>query len=219
MGKSFFLSDELQSYLVASSTPIDDVLRDLREETAALGGYAQMQIASEQGAFLTSLAATMGAQRIVEIGTFTGYSSICLARGLAPGGRLECFDVSEEWTEVARRYWQRAGLADQIMLTIGPAAETLAGLASEPPVDLAFIDADKTGYPAYVEALLPKLRTGGVLLLDNTLRGGSVLPSARNGQDESTRAIVDLNAALAADDRVATVLLPIADGLTMVRKL
>jgi caffeoyl-CoA O-methyltransferase len=220
VGKSFFLSPELQTYLIASSTPVDDVLRDLQQETAAqLAGYAQMQIASEQGAFLTSFAAAMGARRIVEVGTFTGYSSICLARGLASGGRLECFDVSEEWTQIARRYWQRAGLADRITLTIGPAAETLPALSAEPPVDLAFIDADKTGYPAYVESLLPALRTGGVLLLDNTLRGGSVLPGAAKDADESTRAIIELNAALAADPRVATVLLPIADGLTLVRKL
>ncbi len=219
MGSSFFLPDELRSYLTASTTPIDDVLRDLRRETAEqLGGRAEMQIASEQGAFLTSLAAAMGAQRIVEVGTFTGYSALCFARGLAPGGRLECFDVSTDWTAMARRYWERAGVADRVQLTIGPAAESLQALAADPPVDIAFVDADKTGYPAYVELLLPKLRTGGLLLLDNTLRNGAVLPSAAS-RDEGTRVIAELNTALAADPRVATVLLPIADGLTMVRKL
>ena len=219
MGSSFFLPDELRDYLTASSTPIDDVLADLRRETAEqLGGRAQMQIAPEQGAFLTSLAVAMGAQRIVEVGTFTGYSALCFARGLAPGGRLECFDVSPEWTAMAQRYWERAGVADRVELTIGPAAESLRSLAADPAVDIAFIDADKPGYPAYVELLLPKLRPGGLLLLDNTLRNGGVLASAGPG-DEGTRVIAELNAALASDPRVATVMLPIADGLTMVRKL
>jgi caffeoyl-CoA O-methyltransferase len=221
VGTSFFLGEELQRYLIDSSTPLDEVLRDLQRETAEqLAGRAQMQIASEQGAFLTSLAAATGARRIVEVGTFTGYSSICLARGLAPGGRLECFDINEDWTAVARRYWDRAGVVDRIRLTIGPAVETLPDLAPEPPVDIAFVDADKGGYPDYVELLLPKLRVGGLLLLDNTLRRGAVLPSASAGSDDrDTRVIRELNAALAADPRVATVMLPIADGLTMVRKL
>ena len=219
MGRSFFLTEELQSYLEASMTPLDDVLSDLRAETqSTLRDVAQMQIAPEQGAFLTTLAATMGAQRIVEVGTFTGYSALCLARGLGDGGRLHCFDVSDEWTSVARRYWERAGLSDRIELTLGPAVQTLATLSGDPVIDLAFVDADKTGYPAYVELLLPRMRPGGLLLLDNTLRSGAVLPSA-NATDESTRAIVTLNAALAADPRVATVLLPIADGLTIARKL
>jgi caffeoyl-CoA O-methyltransferase len=219
MGRSFFLTEELQSYLEASMTPLDDVLADLRTETArSLRDLAQMQISPEQGAFLTTLAAAMGAQRAIEVGTFTGYSALCLARGLGPGGRLQCFDVSDEWTSMARRYWERAGVADRISLTLGPAAQTLAALPADPKIDLAFIDADKTGYPGYVELLLPRLRPGGLLLLDNTLRSGAVLPSS-TAKDESTQAIVALNAALAADARVATVLLPIADGLTAVRKL
>jgi caffeoyl-CoA O-methyltransferase len=219
MGRSFFLNEELQSYLWSSMTPIDDVLADLREETAtSLRDMAQMQISPEQGAFLTTLVSVMGARRIVEVGTFTGYSALCLARGLAPGGLLQCFDVSDEWTSVARRYWDRAGVTDRIQLTLGPAAQSLAALPAEPVVDLAFIDADKTGYPEYVELLLPRLRPGGLLLLDNTLRGGGVLASAAS-TDEGTRTIASLNAALAADTRVDTVLLPIADGLTIARKL
>jgi caffeoyl-CoA O-methyltransferase len=219
MGRSFFVTEELQNYLIASASPADSVLTDLQEETAALGGISQMQIAPEQGAFLTILAGAMGAREVVEVGTFTGYSSICLARGLASGGHVRCFDVSEEWTSIARRYWERAGVADQISLTIGPAAHSLAQLPLEPVIDLAFIDADKTGYPEYVELLLPRLRTGGLLLLDNTLRNGGVLPSQRDLNDEGTRVIVALNEALAADPRVETVLLPLADGLTIARKL
>jgi predicted O-methyltransferase YrrM len=226
MGRSFFLTEELHDYLVASSTPADDILLDLQRETAALGGVAQMQVAPEQGAFLTVFTAAIAARRVVEVGTFTGYSALCLARGLPADGRLECFDVSAEWTDVARRYWDRAGVSDRITLTLGPAADSLAALPPDPVLDLAFIDADKPGYPAYVELLLPRLRSGGVLLLDNTLRGGAVLPSRRRtadkstdeGTNEGTQVIADLNAALAQDPRVDVVLLPIADGLTMVRK-
>lgn len=218
MGRSFFLTEELQGYLWSSMTPLDDVLADLRDETAkSLRDVAQMQISPEQGAFLTTLAAVMGARRIIEVGTFTGYSALCLARGLAPGGRLECFDVSDEWTSVARRYWDRAGVAGRIGLTLGPAAESLAALASDPVVDLAFVDADKTGYPEYVELLLPRLRPGGLLLLDNTLRNGHVLPSYP-ASDEGTVVMIELNKALASDPRVEVVMLPIADGLTIARK-
>ncbi len=219
MGRSFFLSEELQSYLWSSMTPLDDVLADLREETATtLRDHAQMQISPEQGAFLTTLVAAMGARRVIEVGTFTGYSALCLARGLGPEGLLHCFDVSEEWTQIARRHWRRAGLDDRIELTLGPAAQSLAALPPDPVVDVAFVDADKTGYPEYVELLLPRLRPGGLLLLDNTLRYGAVLPSS-GSTDEGTRAIVALNAALAGDSRVETVLLPLADGLTIARKL
>ncbi len=219
MGRSYFLSEELQTYLWSSMTPLDDVLTDLREETAgSLRDHAQMQISPEQGAFLTTLVAAMGARRIIEVGTFTGYSALCLARGLASGGLLQCFDVSDEWTQIARRYWKRAGLDDRIELTLGPAARSLAALPADPVVDVAFVDADKPGYPEYVELLLPRLRPGGLLLLDNTLRHGAVLESPAAG-DEGTRTIVALNAALASDPRVETVLLPLADGLTIARKL
>jgi caffeoyl-CoA O-methyltransferase len=219
MGSSYFLTEELQDYLWASMTPIDDVLADLRDETvASLRDVAQMQIAPEQGAFLTTLVAAIGAERVVEVGTFTGYSALCLARGLAPGGLLQCFDVSDEWTQIARRYWKRAGLDDRIELTIGPAADSLAALPPDPVVDVAFVDADKTGYPGYVELLVPRLRPGGLLLLDNTLRNGHVLPSYP-ATDEGTLVMIELNKALTNDPRLATVMLPVADGLTIARKL
>jgi caffeoyl-CoA O-methyltransferase len=217
VGRSFFLTPELQDYLIASATPIDDVQRDLQTETLALGGISQMQIASEQGAFLTILVAAIGATNVVEVGTFTGYSALCIARGLAPGGKLHCFDVSAEWTAIAHPYWERAGVADRIELTLGPAADNLALLPESPSIDLAFIDADKGGYPAYVELLLPRLRPGGLLLLDNTLRGGSVLPS-HHAKDDDTKVITGLNESLAADPRVDVVMLPLADGVTIARK-
>ena len=219
MGSSYFLTEELQEYVWSSMTPIDEVLAGLRDETAAsLRDTAQMQISPEQGAFLTTLVAAMGARRVVEVGTFTGYSALCLARGLAAGGLLQCFDVSDEWTQIARRYWKRAGVDDRIELTLGPAADSLAALPAEPVVDVAFVDADKTGYPAYVELLVPRMRPGGLLLLDNTLRGGNVLPSY-TATDEGTRVMIELNKALTNDPRLATVMLPVADGLTISRKL
>ncbi len=218
MGRSFFLSEELQAYLIGSTTPVDEIQRDLQRETASLGSISEMQIAPEQGAFLTILAAAMGARSVVEVGTFTGYSALCLARGLAPGGTLRCFDINDEWTQVARRYWERAGVADRITLTLGPAASSLARLPDEPSIDLAFVDADKPGYPQYVELLLPRLRAGGLLLLDNTLRNGAVLPSVLPGADEGTQVIATLNAALTTDPRVEVVQLPLADGVTMIRK-
>jgi caffeoyl-CoA O-methyltransferase len=214
--KSFFLTPELHSYLVASTTPADKLLTELAEETSRLGPVAGMQIAPEQGSFLTLLTAALGVRRAVEVGTFTGYSSLCIARGLAAGGQLSCFDVSDEWTSVARRYWQLAGLSDQVSLTIGPAAETLAATAPDPVVDLAFVDADKSGYPVYYELLLPRMRPGGLILFDNVLRAGEVL--AADPPNPDTRVIKSFNAALAADPRVDVVMLPIADGLTLARR-
>jgi caffeoyl-CoA O-methyltransferase len=175
-----------------------------------------MQIAPEQGTFLEWLTRLLGATNVVEVGTFTGYSSICLARGLAPGGRLLCCDVSEEWTALAREHWARAGLDDRIELVIAPAAETLAALPHDPPVDLAFVDADKDGYPTYVELLTERLRPGGVLAIDNTLWSGAVAdPSVT---DDTTQLLRDLNDSLVADDRFDTVMLPLGDGLTLLRK-
>lgn len=209
------LTPALYEYLVAHNPPEDDALRALAAETAALGPVSMMQIAVEQGALLTWLARLTGARFAVEIGTFTGYSAICIARGLAPGGRLVCCDVSEEWTAIARRYWQRAGVDDRITLRLGPAVETLAALPPAPPVDLAFIDADKTSYRAYYEALLPRLSPHGVIVFDNVLWGGSVADPA--AQDESTTAIRALNDFIASDPRVDAVMLPVADGITLVR--
>ncbi|HXJ34478.1 MAG TPA: O-methyltransferase [Candidatus Eisenbacteria bacterium] len=210
------LTPELYEYLLAHNPAQDQVLRDLAAETAALGPISMMQVAVEQGAFLTWLVRLLGVRFAVEIGTFTGYSAISIARGLPPGGRLLCCDVNEEWTGIARRYWQRAGLTDRIELRIAPALETLAALPASPQVDLVFIDADKPNYRNYYEALLPRLRQGGVVVFDNVLWGGSVADPEKS--DESTTAIRALNDFVASDERVEAVMLPIADGITLVRK-
>jgi caffeoyl-CoA O-methyltransferase len=210
------LDRKLYDYLLVHRTPDDAVLRDLREETARLGDRAVMQISPEQGTLLRLLVAAIGARRAVEVGTFTGYSAICIARGLAPGGRLLCCDVSAEWTAVARRYWEKAGLADRIDLRLGPAAETLRALPADPAFDFAFIDADKAGYPVYYEEALRRLRPGGLIAVDNVLWSGDVVrPSKR---DKDTRAIRRFNDLVAADERVDSVMTPIADGITLVRK-
>jgi caffeoyl-CoA O-methyltransferase len=210
------LTPQLYAYLLAHNPPRDAVLTDLAAETAALGGWSVMQIAHEQGALLTLLGKLLGAQRIVEVGTFTGYSAICLARGLAPGGQLLCCDVSEEWTAIARRYFARAGLADRIDLRIAPALDTLQALPERAEIDLVFIDADKSNYRHYYEALLPRVRPGGLFVFDNVLWKGEVANPAN--QDESTAAIRALNDHLVHDERVDTVMLPVADGVTLARK-
>jgi len=214
--KFLSLTPAVYEYLVAHSAPPDDVLRDLAAETAALGPVSVMQIAVEQGAFLTLLARLMGARRIVEVGTFTGYSAICLARGLADGGRLLCCDVSAEWTAIARRYWERAGLADRIELRLGSGLDTLRALPSTAEIDLAFIDADKSGYLGYYEELLPRLRPNGLLIFDNVLWSGLVADAATT--DDQTLALRALNDHVAADPRVETVMLSVADGLLLARK-
>ena len=175
------LAPGLHDYLVGHSSPPDPLLADLIAETAArFPDRVIFQIGPEQGTFMTILAAASGARQAIEVGTFTGYSSICLARGLAPGGRLICCDVSEEWTSLARTYWQRAGLADRIELRLGPALATLQALPAEPVFDLAFIDADKTGYLSYWQELVPRMRPGGLILVDNTLLHGRI----RVGQED-----------------------------------
>lgn len=214
--KAFFLTPEVHNYLVEHGTPPDDVQLALIEETRALGPVAGMQIAPEQGAFLTLLVRILGARNAVEVGTFTGYSSLCIARGLAGGGRLLCCDVSDEWTSIARRYWERAGVADRIQLRLAPGLETLRGLPEEEAIDFAFIDADKPSYPHYYEELLVRLRPNGVIGVDNVLWDGRVVDP--NADDDNTRAIKAFNDLVAADDRVDTVMLPIADGLTLLRK-
>ena len=177
---------------------------------------AMMQVAPEQGAFLELLVAATGASQVVEVGTFTGYSALCMARALPPGGRLLCCDVSEEWTAIARRYWQKAGVADRVELRLGPAAETLRGLPEGEWVDLAFIDADKPNYLAYYEELLARLRPGGLILLDNVLWFGAVLNP--DDTSENTVAIRAVNDFVAGDERVEAVMLAVADGLTLARK-
>ncbi|MEU6024801.1 O-methyltransferase [Micromonospora sp. NPDC048871] len=212
--KSIPLTDELHGYLVAHGTPPDEVIRDLAEETLALlPERASMQVAPEQAAFLTFLTRLLGARQAVEVGTFTGLSALAIARGLVDGGRLTCFDISEEYTRVARRYWARAGVADRIDLRIGPAGDTLRELPNERYLDFAFIDADKTGYPVYWAELVPRMRPGGVIAVDNVLRHGRVIAP----QSEDDRAIAAFNDQVLADVRVEAVMLPIADGLTLAR--
>ena len=165
---------------------------------------------------MTTLTRLLGVRQALEIGTFTGYSALCIARGLAPGGRLVCCDVSEEWTAIARDAWAEAGVDDRIDLRIAPALETIATLSEEEYLDLVFIDADKERYAAYYEALLPRLRPNGVILVDNTLWSGAVIDPDRT--DPATEAIRAFNARVAADDRVDCVLLSVSDGLTLLRK-
>ncbi|MDG4749366.1 O-methyltransferase [Micromonospora sp. WMMD718] len=210
------LTPELHAYLVAHGSAPDEIVQELAEETrAALPAEAVMQVAPEQAAFLTFLTRLLGVRQAVEVGTFTGLSSLAIARGLAEDGRLTCFDISEEYTGVARRYWQRAGVQDRIELRIGPAAETLRELPRERYLDFAFIDADKVGYPIYWDELVPRMRSGAVIAVDNTLRDGRVL-APRNADD---RAIAAFNDAVIADVRVEAVMLPIADGVTLARVL
>lgn len=215
--RSFLLTPELADYVRASSEPPDDVARELIAETAALAergeGSPTFQIAPEQGAFMQLLTAALGARRAIEIGTWTGFSALCIARGLPADGSLLCLDVSAEWPAVGRRYWDRAGVGDRIEVRVGDAHRTLRDLPPVATFDLAFVDADKAGYADYVEQLHPRMRLGGVVLLDNTLWKGRVL----DPQDEDDRALAGLNAALAGDPRWETVLLPLGDGLTMLR--
>ncbi|MGY1740343.1 MULTISPECIES: O-methyltransferase [unclassified Blastococcus] len=214
----FLLSRRMADYVRASSEAPDDVVTDLVAETVAMAergeASATLQIGVDQAAFMQLLTRALGARTAIEIGTFTGLSSLAVARGLPADGRLLCLDLSAEWTAVARRYWDRAGVGDRIELRLGPALDSLRALPAEPAFDLAFVDADKTGYAAYVEELHPRMRENGVVLLDNTLWSGRVL----DPRTDDDRALVELNAALAADPRWETVLLPLADGLTMLRR-
>lgn len=212
------LSDALSEYITAHTTQPDQILLDLATETLErFGDAAGMQIGSDQGRFMTLLAQLTGARTAVEIGTFTGYSAICVARGLGAGGKLLCCDVSEEFTSVARQYWQRAGLTDRIELRLAPAAQTLASLPGGTSFDFAFIDADKEGYVEYWDKVVPMIRQGGVILVDNTLSHGRVVD--QDDTNSSVEGIRKFNARAVADPRVELVLLPIGDGLTLARKL
>ncbi|MBU2664481.1 class I SAM-dependent methyltransferase [Actinoplanes bogorensis] len=203
----------ISDYLLDHCTPADDVLRDLAAETRqSLPAYAGMQISHDEGELLTMLVRLVAPATAVEIGVFTGYSSICIARGLPKGGRLLAFDVSEEFTAVARRYWARAGVDDRIELTLGPALESVRALTGE--IDFAFVDADKTGYPDYYEELVPRMRPGGLIVIDNVLRDGRVLDPVNDGDVAVSR----LNDRIVTDDRVESVMLPVRDGVTLVRK-
>ena len=207
------LTDDLLAYVREHGVREHPVLSRLRDDTAQMP-MAQMQIAPEQGAFMALLVKLTGATSILEIGTFTGYSSTAMALAMPPDGRITCLDVSREWTDRAQEAWRDAGIADRVDLRIGPAVESLGELEDD-AFDLAFIDADKTSYDAYYEGCLRVVRPGGLILIDNVLQGGRVADAGAD--DDNVVAIRALNAKIAADDRVDMTLLPVADGLTMAR--
>jgi len=210
------VSPAVSDYLLAHCTPADDLLRELAAETReAFPDAAGMQVSHDEGELLTMLTRLAGARRAVEVGVFTGYSSICIARGMPADGHLLACDVSEQYTSLARRYWKRAGLEERIELRIAPALDTLRALPADPVIDLAFIDADKSGYPLYYEELVTRLRPGGLLILDNVLYGGEVLDPAPAG---GARAVSQLNETIVADARVESVMLPVRDGVTLARR-
>jgi caffeoyl-CoA O-methyltransferase len=212
------LNDKLYDYLLAQRSNANDPILDaLRQETRSLGGFAEMAISPDQCSFLSILVAIAGAKWAVEIGTFTGSSAISIARALAPGGRLVCFDHEFRWTSIARRFWYKAGLQNKIELRLGRASDQLASFRPPHSLDFVFIDADKESYDEYYELLLPHVRSGGLILFDNMLQGGRVVdPEEKNAP--GPRAIDHLNRKLASDPRVDGVLLSIADGLYLCRK-
>jgi len=210
------LNPDLYQYLLDHGHNQDPVLAELAAETERLGALSLMQIAPEQGTLMALLVRATGARSAIEIGTFTGYSAICIARALPPDGRLLCCDVNEEWTAVARRYWQKAGVADRITLRLGPAIDTIRALPADTTFDFAFIDADKVSYRAYYEALLPRLRPNGLILFDNVLWMGQVADP--NDTSAETRTMRELNDFIAQDRRVQAVMISVSDGLTIVRR-
>ena len=214
--RSFFLEDELLDYIMSHSAPADQLQEALIEETAELGWVARMQISVDQGNFLTMLVKAIRPKFAVEIGTFTGFSSISIARGLPEDGSLLCCDVSEKWTAIARTYWERAGLSDKIELVLAPAMETLDNLSEDTKIDFAFIDADKGNYKNYYEAVLSRLSNHGMIVIDNVLWSGRVIDESAN--DEDTHAIKDFNSHIRNDDRVTCTMLSIGDGVSLIQK-
>lgn len=216
--RTYQLDEAVHQYLLATSVRENEAQRALRAATLALPN-AGMQISPEQGQFMRLLVELLGVRRAIEVGTFTGYSALCVALALPPDGRLICCDVNAEWTAIARQHWRAAGVDDRIELRLGPAAATLDGLLAEGgpgTQDLVFLDADKTSYDGYYEQALRLLRVGGVVAVDNALWSGRV--ADRSVQDEDTRAIRALNAKVGADPRVTASLVPIGDGLLLARK-
>ncbi|MDH6116263.1 DUF2218 domain-containing protein [Kitasatospora sp. GAS204B] len=211
------LDPVVDDYLLTHCTPADQALQELASTTReATGNAAGMQISHDEGALLTLLTGLTGARFAVEVGTFTGYSSICIARGLVEGGHLLTCDVSEEWTAIAQQAWEQAGVTDRIDLKIGPAIETLRAMPQEAVIDIAFIDADKVSYPAYYEEIVRRLRPGGLVVLDNVFLGGRVFDPAY--QEDHHRAMRELNDLVAGDERVESVMLPVRDGVTLARR-
>jgi caffeoyl-CoA O-methyltransferase len=219
MGTKYLrLNNRLYNYINrCRSDAADPLLQELRAETAALGeDISKCQISDDQGTFLSVLVAAAGVKSAIEVGTFTGYSSLCIARAMPPKGRLICVDASREWTDIARKYWAKAGVQDQIDLRLGPAIPTLKRLESGLRFDFAFIDAAKTEYDAYYELILPRVRQNGLILFDNMLSAGRV--GTGKAKEEIVRAVEALNHKLANDARVESVLLSVADGIQFCRK-
>jgi caffeoyl-CoA O-methyltransferase len=213
-GKSMALSDELYEYVLAHGTPRDAALVQVEEKTAALGDIAVMQTSPDESAFLELLVRLVQPQLALEVGTFTGYGAIRIARGLPDGGRLICCELSQDWADTARANIDSAGVGDRVEIRVGPALGTLQALPTEPSVGFAYIDADKGGYPEYYEEVVTRLLPGGIVVLDNVLLGGRVL----DPQDDSARAVAGLNDRIPSDDRVEAVMLAIADGVTIARR-
>lgn len=210
------IDERLAEYVAQHGSGRDEVLLAVERETAALGGLANMQTGPAQAALLELLARMVGARRAIEVGTFTGYGAIRIARGLTPDGSLLCCELDEHWAEVARRNVDAAGVGDRVEIRVGPAIDTLRSLAPAPTFDFAYLDADKPGYPAYYDELVPRLRVGGLLAIDNVLMNGRVLDPPDG--DEGARAVAELNDRIPADDRVESVMLGMGDGLTLVRR-
>lgn len=217
VAKYVALNDALYDYVVKHrSRVVDPLLEELRAETEALGEIAVMLISREQGDFLTLLTKLLNVRSAVEVGTFTGYSSICITRGLPGNGKLTCFDTNAEWTGIAQKYWEREGLTEKIELRLGDAATELPRWNPAQPLDLAFIDANKAGYDNYFELLLPKMKPNGLFIFDNMLWHGRIIEQPLTEPDGI--ALNKLNLKLATDPRVESVLLPMADGLHFARK-
>ena len=208
------LTPELASYLLDHSSPLPTIATRLIEETSGLGGFANMQISPEQGLFLKLLVGVTRSRRVLEVGTFTGFSSLMMA--LAGAERVVCLDVSEEFTSIARRYWAEAGLDHVMDLRLGPALKTLPLLGDDEVFDFVFIDADKGNYLRYFELVMPRLEPGGLIAVDNTLWSGQVLD--QSDESPNTVAMRKFNASVARDDRVEVVIIPIGDGMTLIQK-
>jgi caffeoyl-CoA O-methyltransferase len=218
MSRSSIAQAEIVGYAAAHGMQPDAIQGSLiAATTEKVGDFAMMQIGVDQGAFMTVLSAALQPKFAVEVGTFTGYSALCIARGLADGGRLLCCDVSQEWTAIGRDHWDRAGVGERIDLVIAPALETLRALSDEPIIDLAFIDADKGGYRSYYEEIVKRLSPRGVILVDNTLWSGMVLADS-GAVDDDTISLREFNELVAHDDRVDVALLTVGDGVTMIRR-